>query len=114
MYYLCNHIKDKNGNNTNDSRVELIQQYEDPECLSATTQSRASGAAEEGARVCASAFLTSAVALEIPRFIASLSVRLGAMRCSTAEPGHTQPFPSYSLIILNIFILTNKNRLYLR
>ena len=101
LCHLCDHIKDKNGNNnnTNDSRVELIQQYEDPECLSATTRSRASGAAEEGARLCASAFLTSAVALEMPRFIARLSVRLGARPCSTAEPGRTQPFPSDSLMI---------------
>lgn len=43
------HIKGKNGNNTTDSWVELTQQYEDPECLSATAQSQASGAAEEDA-----------------------------------------------------------------
>lgn len=46
----CDHIKGENGDdNTNGSWVGLIQQCEDPECLSATAQSQASGAAEEDA-----------------------------------------------------------------
>ena len=98
LYYLCNHIKGKNGNNnTNGSWVELIQQYEDPECLSATAQSQARGAAEEDA---ASVLLRSWLPLSpwrYPGSLPSLSVR----RRQALEHSWTRPRPAISFLFFN-------------